>query len=256
MWLGFDVNGGEPIPHLFVVLTGTGESMKTVLAQSTVVVVAHDVNLSIFRPVWLGQNDILTEEELAGEVVVTPVAINVPAGAFNLMIVPNRVQISFSDASANVREVLDRIVGGIVRTLPHTPYSGCGMNFHHFVANTEGDFGDWCRSNFASTVSNRMMPVSAEDPRCGTYVSLDVLGGRLKLDMKPVKIPEGSVAADGWEDQREAMKFSFNYDFSVADSEKPNETLLEVLSRWDDALAHSHTIVASEIGRASCRERV
>ena len=96
-----------------------------VSAGKSVVIVANELNLSIFKPVWLCQFDILKPEELSEGILISPAAIQIPGPTFQLVILPNRLQMTFpsSDVDATT-EPLNRVLGGILRALPHTPLVG------------------------------------------------------------------------------------------------------------------------------------
>ncbi len=159
-----------------------------VLLNSSAVVIANDVNISIFKPWWLIKSGILKPEEVEGEVVVTPVMVRVPAPAFELVVVPNRVQMTFEADAPEIEGHISRVLGGIVETLPHTPYSAVGLNFHYVATPPhEVAFARWDRDNFASQFANSVTSGEDNEARFGSYVSYNVEGLRMKLDVKPVK---------------------------------------------------------------------
>ena len=105
--------------------------------NASAVVVGHDVNLSIFTPPWLRDQKILSDEELAGDVVITPPMVRIPAPSFELLILPDRVQMRPSDDLDKAQSDILRVLGGIVSTLPHTPFTAIGLNFAYLMSPDE-----------------------------------------------------------------------------------------------------------------------
>lgn len=218
--------------------------MKTLLADSSVVVAAHDVNLSIFNPVWLVKNGCLTEQELQEGVVVSPVVVLVPCKPFNLTIMPDRIQMNFPGPDPGGQDTIDRVIGHIVKTLPHTPFVACGLNLTYIITPSAGPFRPWCRQFFSSHATTRVEGTPLDDTFFGAYISFDALGGRLKLDMKPTRsTPDIQKLADDWEVDADVMRLNFNYHFGLDTQPDPLAAALRALAAWKDAVAHSSAIV-------------
>ena len=221
--------------------------MKTLLANSSVVLSANDVNLSIFRPDWLTKYGCLHEEEIQqDQVVVTPVFVKVPCKTFELTILPMRIQMAFSGPSPGMASEVDRVVGQIVRTLPHTPYSGCGLNFHYLATVEPETFKAWSGRLFASEAAKLAGLLEIENSRFGTYFSVDVLGGTLKADIKPTRTSEDiSKISKDWEPDTEVMRWELNYHFEVPSGQDRDKPVLRALGQWDKAREDSQRIMAS-----------
>jgi len=218
--------------------------MKALLADSNLVVVAHDVNLSIFRPPWLVKQGFMTEEELSGELVISPVVVRLPGKGFDLTVVPNRIQMAFPGPNPGATADIDRVLVGIVKTLPHTPYSACGLNINYIATVEEDRFRPWSEKAFASEAARRAGAAAADDARFGSYFSFDVLGGRLKLDMKPTRTSPGVASvSDDWAENTEVMRLNFNYHFEIAEQDERIAAVLEALGKWDDALEHAKATI-------------
>jgi hypothetical protein len=140
---------------------------------------------------------------------------------------------------------VDRVLGGIVQTLPHTPYSACGLNFNYLATVADDNFQAWDVRLFASEAARRAGATNAAGARFGSYCSFDVLGGRMKLDMKPTRTIRGvREIAEDWQESAEVMRMSFNYHFEVGTSDAPAECVRNALGKWDEAAAHSQATVA------------
>ncbi|MEK7677344.1 MAG: hypothetical protein AAB676_16065 [Verrucomicrobiota bacterium] len=217
-----------------------------VSAGKSVVIVANELNLSIFKPVWLCQFDILKPEELSEGILISPAAIQIPGPTFQLVILPNRLQMTFpsSDVDATT-EPLNRVLGGILRALPHTPLVGLGMNLDFFVAPAAGNtFEEWNAEHFASKVAFGVCGGAETRPRFGSYFSMQVEGMRLKVDAKPVSGVQASPqVVKALEAASEWMHFGFNYHHDL-DQNASTKHALELLSKWSAVVSHARSIVS------------
>jgi len=128
------------------------ERAETTLVMSSVVILARDVNQSIFTTLWLVKNGILLEEEASvRDLVVAAGITRVPTPEFELLVLPDRLQMRFDPKTPDATGTLNRVLGGIAKTLPHTPFSAVGLNFQHELVPTgPADFFEWNRRIFAS----------------------------------------------------------------------------------------------------------
>jgi hypothetical protein len=220
--------------------------MAVELVNASAVVVGHDVNLSIFRPPWLRDQKILSDEELAGDVVITPPMVRIPAPSFELLILPDRVQVRPSDDPGKAQSDILRVLGGIVSTLPHTPFTAIGLNFDYLTTPDEHtEFQSWNKERFAAPFSVGVIGSAQGEARFGAYCSFDTLGMRLKADLKPVRRteqPEGGILKSSAGPEAMLGKFNFHRDLK----ERPAVSeILQVLGRWADAASLALTMAES-----------
>lgn len=220
--------------------------MAVELVNASAVVVGHDVNLSIFRPPWLRDQKILSDEELAGEVVMTPLMVRIPAPSFELLILPDRVQVRPLDDPGKAQSDILRVLGGIVSTLPHTPFSAIGLNFDYVMTPDEHtEFQSWNKESFATPFSVDVIGSAQEEGRFGAYYSFDTLGMRLKADLKPVRRTEQAergILKSSAGPEEMLGKFNFHRDLK----ERPAVgEILQVLGRWGDAASLALTMAKS-----------
>jgi|SRR5690554_2570850 len=155
-------------------------------------VLAADLfNLSIFSQIWLIDNKILSREETASDpnTYFSPMAVNVKSNGYDLLVIPERAQVLLQGRSGHEAELFLRILGGIAKNLPHTPYQGAGFNFDYVIPVSDANVLKRVRSCFMPENS----PISADflsnDARFGFYVSQDIDDSlRLRLDIKPAII--------------------------------------------------------------------
>jgi hypothetical protein len=211
--------------------------MNLQLVDANVVVVARQFNPTIFSQLWLVRNGIATEEDFQGESVFTPAFVQVRARRYALLVLAEQVQ--FAPSPPAVREgelVLDK-VGRIVRLLPETPYVAVGLNFTWQLDIGEPDqFVPFSRALFfrGNPLFHQFDEVNG---RFGGYLSREMFGARLKLDVKPIRVGPP-------EDPLERLLFAFNFHKDVG-RDDPVQDIQEMLGRWNDALEESSAIVAS-----------
>ena len=231
----------------------TQPTPRHVLVDSNAVLVANELNLSIFKPSWLQNAGILTEQELSGQIVITPGLAQIPTDLFELVIIPNRVQITFRPAGlVTARAILTRIIGGIATTLPHTPYQALGINYQYHIGPPQGtEFGRWDRQLFALPAVCTIVQADDTKARFGAYFSLDALGMRVKVDLKPVVAqlndPQGRRLAE-----TELINAALNYHTQLPDADRL-PMLLSTLAKWDEAFQHAATIIQSIQGWATVK---
>lgn len=218
---------------------------RSVFAGASVVLVANEINLSIFRPMWLGQMNILRPDEIANDCVISPAAIQIPTPQFNLLILPNQLQMAFAEMDdAAVIEPLNRVLGGILKNLPHTPLIAMGMNFDFFVGPDDlKQFAEWNKSLFASGFASLVCGNPAGHPRFGAYFSTLFEGMRLKINTKPV---HGAVAApkvvEALKVATEWMHFNFNYHLDLK-PDAPTQHAIESIAKWNVVAAKTRLII-------------
>lgn len=130
---------------------GTGPA-EPALVLSSVVLIAKDVNQSIFSPAWLLKHGILLDEEAGGDDFVFARGLTrVRTPAFQLLVLPDRLQMRLALESDAADALIMRVVGGVVKTLPHTPFSAIGLNFQYqFEPTDAASFHEWDLARFAA----------------------------------------------------------------------------------------------------------
>lgn len=219
--------------------------MNTVLENLSIVVIAKDFNISIFKPFWLMKNKIFHEEEFQGNILITPPAVQIPTDNFQFVLLPDRLQMSMHRQYPDAKSDIDRIVGGIVKTLPQTPYTAVGINFNYLIAPEDEDvFSSWNRKLFACPLSDKIQSPKENNARFGSYFSLDVLGTRLKIDVRPIKaLPNIENLFKSWHVGQDLMRAHFNFHSDIINVDSPSDSVLDKLNKWPDALALSQQTI-------------
>ena len=211
--------------------------MESRLVHANAVVVARQFNPTIFSQLWLLRNEFATEDDFQGESIFTPGFVQVRAEGYVLLVLPEQLQFSPLPMDGRHGEVVSDKVGKIVQRLPETPYVAVGLNFNWQVDIEDADeFVAFSRALFFRT-----NPLYAQfdqaDARFGGYLSKEMFGGRLKLDMKPVPVGPPS-------ERVERLLFAFNIHKDVGRDNSVQE-IQQMVGRWNDALDQTSEIVAS-----------
>ena len=211
------------------------------IIKSNIVVVAENLNPSIFRETWLVKEGVFTEDEIVPESFFSSVSVNVVTPSVELLIVPERLQLTLK-TDEKQDEIVKRVLGNIVKVLPHTPYRAVGINFHWILElSDQSKLPKVTQEMFLSEENPLRNIFDTEDTVVGVYLSKDELEMRLKLNVKPIK---GSGINVG----KEALQFNFNFDKSINNAEKATGIVLETIDKWLAAKAISENIV-KEVSR-------
>ena len=216
--------------------------MPIELAGSNLVITARHFNPSIFSQLWLVRNEIVREEEFSPGCLFSDQAVNVQSQEFGLLVVPPQMQFVPKAAADRQADLVSEKVGAIVRTLPHTPYNAIGLNFLWHVEPEHGDVPTLTRELFYDSERKICQLFDAEDARFGAYFSKDILGCRLKLDVKP-------VTRQTQDERRDSVQFAFNFHLELP--QEANEIIAAIerqLRIWDDAAGEAARIVEETIG--------
>jgi hypothetical protein len=214
-------------------LISSAAAMKAHLSQHNVIVLASFFNPSIFRESWFLKNGLLGEDELLPGYMFTPQVVSLLSKRFSVVLIPQQLQFSATEVAMAAETTLG-VLGKMVKALPHTPFSGIGINFVWSIDVDGAPIGKVTRALFAKGDSLIANEFSDDSAHFGAYMSKDVEAARLKLDIKPVRSgPDlnGPVA----------VQCAFNFDRPLGDN--AINDIEAVLSRWDLYRTLSETIV-------------
>lgn len=207
------------------------------MTQGNLVIVARQFNPSIFSQTWLIKNKILFEEEFPPRWVYSPLLVDVPSKGFHLSVLPEKLQFAPLPPSEASQDLLLSKAGMIVKTLPHIPYMAAGLNIVWQVSHETKSVPEMTRWAFFNGDLPLFRQFDAEDAQFGAYMSRDVLGCRLKLEVKPV-----TIIREGINEGR--LQFSFNFHKDMSDEDRI-ERLLDLLGKWREAWKLARTILES-----------
>lgn len=215
--------------------------------NSSVVVLARDVNQSIFKPAWLLKTGILLEEELdARSIVFAPGITRVPSPMFELLVLPDRIQMRFPPDSHQADALLSRVLGGIVRTLPHTPFAAVGLNFQHEVTPADASgFYEWNKRAFAAPWAMRNTDDNSRT-RYGCSFAYDAFGGARMRVRAAVSARSSATPNDGavWKLMPYVVSVHCNLHRDLPTEDTTRE-LTRMLSIWQKVRDETVRLVAS-----------
>ena len=212
------------------------------LFDSNIVVVANTFNMSILNQKWLIDKNIFSIEDFNNGYTFSSVFAQVKSNDFLFTLFPERIQVAVKTEADDAVKLIISKISRIVKELPETPYSAVGFNYVYFAVPLDNDIKAFTRSLFFLPESPLCKNFNDQNARFGGYFSKDVLGSRLKLDVKPIIVPERSKVED--EVKTEKIQFSFNFHNDLADSNKP-KAIVDFFKKWDDAKAFSKNIIES-----------
>jgi hypothetical protein len=206
--------------------------MPSELVDSNVVIAAQQFNPTVFTQVWLLRNGILREDELECLKLFSPMAVNFDTGRFGLFVVPPQLVFAPKVPAANRQTLVEEVVGSIVRSLPHTPFAGVGLNFTLDVWPDHEDLGSVSRRLFSVPGNALFQAFEADDARLGACLSKAALDCRMTLDIKPIN--EG----------REKLRVFCNFHVDIGpNTENAVPEILQHLARWDDAMHETWAVI-------------
>jgi len=211
--------------------------MSVTLVNANVVVVAHQFNPSIVNQLWLVENGIVRRHEFRPGCVYTDVMVNVATERFALLLAPDQVQFSPTVPAEQCQELVLERLGHLVDTLPHTPFSGCGLNFTWLLEDEQ--LPARVRDLFFVPNSPLHQAFDVENSRFGGYMSRPAFDGRLKLDVKPlvVQTPE--------QGPQERLQFAYNFHISVPRNNEAVGSIRRQLENWDLAFKQTEELMNS-----------
>lgn len=204
---------------------------------SIVVIAARQFNPSILTQLWLVRNGILAEDEFAPGCIFTDDISQVQTNKFHLVAIPQQLQFAPNVSNDAEIQLLSDKLGGIVRALPHTPYTAIGLNFVYHKQ--PADVSAASKRAFFQPGSQLFRVFDTPTSHFGGYMSKDWCNMRLKLDIKPIYIEEG-----GHKENRLQFGFNFHRDLQA---EHAVTQIQECLQLWPQAKAESDTMIESAI---------
>jgi len=207
------------------------------LVRQNVVVTAQFFNPSLFRESWLVNNGFLEEGELLPGFVFSDQVANAPTERFRLLVMPQQLQFETRPGTPS-QDVVTELLASMLEKVPHTPFTGVGINFTWHVSPGDEPMESFTRRLFLPATAPFADEIVTDDARFGFYVSRDVPPGRLKLTVRPVRVTNNEKGTE-----EHFLEFAFNYHLDVAD-ETLHEVISQHLSNWNDYEAMSVKLVA------------
>lgn len=211
-------------------------SVKREFNVANVVIVANRFNPSVFSSHWLQKNNFYSEGEILPQSIFSENLVNIASQKCSLLVLEQKLEFAWvdSDNSAFRSKLIP-----ILKELPEIQYSAIGINFVWFLSDEGKESSFSSGRNQFWTDSEVYSHFDFDDARFGAYLSRDFGGGRLRLDIKPVKVQDTTT-----NEELDGLQYSFNFHKELVGEEISKE-LLEHLDKLDEFFAKSKLIVES-----------
>jgi hypothetical protein len=214
--------------------------MSSQMVASNVVIAARQFNPSVMSQLWLVKHKLMDEGDFESGCVFSDSLVQVMAKDFVLLVVPEQFQFVPRTEAGDELRLIENKVGVIVNRLPHTPFTAVGLNFVWLVVPENGDIQNLSRQMFFRKNSDLYKYFDSEDSKFGAYLSRDILGCRLKLDIKPIQTPDT---------KEDRLQFVFNYHLDLAGCDSPVSAIETMLHKWEEAKAYASKLIQTALPR-------
>lgn len=205
-------------------------------AGAAAVVVAQQFNPSVVTQLWLRDNNILATNDFLDGSIFTDFVVQVRSRSFHMLVLQDQLQFVPAVPATEQQQLVVNKLGAIINLLPHTPYRALGLNFSWHLTPAGGDIGVATRVLFCRDEYPLYQHFGEANAHFGAYLSKNVAGFRLRLDIKPVV-----VAVEGGQENR--IQFGFNFHRDIADGGAIQ--IIEGLHRWDEVRQETERIIDS-----------
>lgn len=203
--------------------------MRRELIGSSVVVVAQNFNPSVTNQLWLVRNGVVGEGDFLAGCIFTDLLVQVRTRRFSLLFTPEQFQFVPASGEEKPHLLVQEVIGRIVQILPHTPYCALGLNFTWHLTPEGGDVAALSRRLFFTAGRPLFRDFDAPDASFGAYLSRDLLGFRLKLDVRPVTSSPPMAVAE------QRLQLLYNFHADLPEGEEAVERIQQHLKRWCEA---------------------
>jgi hypothetical protein len=212
------------------------DNFKIETVGEIVVLVANQFNLSIFNQYWLIKNGIIDQKDLKSGYSFTPIFNQIKTEDYLLTITPDRLQLDvFPISEINRPTLIESKIGKIIEKLPHTPYTGLGLNFIYLITPNVENFSEYLRLLFLNPESPLGKKFNDGKPKYGGYFSKDYLDFRIRLNVKPVVDKDKEI---------DKIHFDFNFHLNIK-GEADLQYLTEHIKKWDALKDFAEDVIRS-----------
>ena len=206
--------------------------LKKLVGQN-LVIVAKNFNPTIIGENWLVKKEIIQASDKQPGSIFSDVVSQLQTAEFSLTVMPE--QLLFNPVSLESQPLVTSKIGKIVEELKETPFNALGMNFIWHVNSTDKSIEDFSRQLFYNESIGIAKKLSAPNTKFGYYVSAEVLGFRLKLEVKPVDVtsPTGKSSQ---------IQFAFNYHRDLTQDDKARE-IIALLPKWQECYVYANALI-------------
>jgi hypothetical protein len=197
------------------------------LKVQPIIILAKNFNPSVFNQFWLINNGYIGEKEVLPNSIFTPQFAQIFTTKFNLLILPEQLQFNSIDLTKSEENLYSCLIP-MIKRLSETPYIAIGINFFWLMNDDGGKtISELSKELFYRNDSNIYSRFKGGDANFGIYLSKDIEGVRLKLDIKPITAPDIMSG-----DRKEYIQCSFNYHLDL-NNKTCYQDLQTCLQKWN-----------------------
>lgn len=199
-------------------------------------------NPSTFSQAWMIEHLGITPSAFVGETIQTGILFATQTRQFNLFVIPERVQLNLPAnrevGSESESVMVWRIMREILLHIPQFSTPGAGMNFN-WAVNGHGHPNSETTRKLFFTADQHFFRLFGDAPDAcfGAYASKEFSGIRMRVDAKPVHMPNDEPNAE-----QTIFNFNFNIDFAV-DAAVSIQDFERLFGLWEAAKAESTRIM-------------
>jgi hypothetical protein len=210
--------------------------MQWINAGCAVVIAGQQFNPTVFNQAWLLRLGVLDDDTLESGSLFSDGVVHVRATTFDMLVIPPQLQFIPRVAESSQQELIVAKLSAIVSAIPHTPFSGLGLNFNWHLVPDDASTNRLSRDLFFLPDRPLYQRFQSENSRFGAYLSKDFGPFRLKLDIKPITVQ----LADHVEQR---IQFAFNFHFDLQDDAAASIT--QRLEQWGEVATEVNEVISS-----------
>lgn len=210
-----------------------------------IVIVGTDFRPSMFSDYWLITHDVATPQSIVGQRVTTDVMSNISSVKFELMVVPERLQLTQKNPPGNLPGELVQPALKLVEHMPNPNYSAVGLNImNRITGDVPGKIVDFMRNQFGPKASEFSKIAGDPDALWSSTVIKSWQHGRCRTIVAPM-FRESDVNDRNELPDPIGISVDCNFNFSVVPEADRREAVERAIKLFSEATDAAHKIAAS-----------
>lgn len=216
--------------------------MDNTIVSSNVVIVAQQFNPSILNHSFLIEEGIIDKrEDIHQDSLVSMVCVQINSKKFQMLVVPEQLQFTLTPSvqESEQQAVIIEKLGKLMNALPHIPYKGIGLNFIWHISPETKSMSALTKELFFRKGSPLFKEFDTDEAYLGSYMSKNIQGFRLGLDIRPLEDPQN---------KKTSLQFVFNFHKNTEGNPSKITEMQLALSKWNEVRQEAQHIVDLTIG--------
>lgn len=211
-------------------------ALSKILKIKNSIIVANGLLPSIFSQSWFEKNGIFKDSEFLPDCVFSRDFVQIrTTSKVRIVIFQNQIQFVSDD---DIETAINNTLIPIVSSLGSFAFAAAGINYFWYLTDPELTLAELSKKYFKSEQLKVTSLFSDNSAQYGAYLSKDIFGCRLKLDIKPVK------ALDlGLNETTEGISFAFNFHKDFTPDTLNQDELKTFLSKCPQLYSESERVM-------------